>query len=250
MDNWLLYILMVGAIAIGWWLGRRERFSGKSAEAIGPNYYEGLNFLLKEQPDRAVATFIQDLEVNNDTLETHLALGGLLRRRGELEKAVVVHENILSKAKLERGTVLKVRLELARDYLLAGLLDRAEALLLELVQEEGHIQRESLRLLLEIYEREKEWTRAIETARRLVRGNESEKYDHAIAHYYGEIALEQMEAHGLNVTEPVHRRVRESLQYAVWKARRRGMKRIPAELVPYLDASQRARIEAEAGAMQ
>ncbi|HKI74016.1 MAG TPA: lipopolysaccharide assembly protein LapB, partial [Pseudomonadales bacterium] len=155
MENWLLYTLMVAAIGIGWWLGRRERV--KRPETLGPNYYQGLNYLLNEEPDRAVATFIEDLEVNNDTLETHLALGGLLRRRGELEKAVVVHENILAHARLEKDTMLNVQLELARDYLLAGLLDRAEDLLLKLILEPGRIRIESLKLILEIYEQEKDW---------------------------------------------------------------------------------------------
>ena len=169
MESWLLYILMVAAIGIGWWLGRRERV--KRPETLGPNYYEGLNYLLNEQPDRAVATFIQDLEVNSDTLETHLAMGGLLRRRGELEKAVVVHENILAKARLERETMLNVQLELVRDYMLAGLLDRAEDLLLKLVEEKGRIRTESLKLILEIYEREKDWHKAIEIAQMLAGGD-------------------------------------------------------------------------------
>ena len=94
METWLLYVLIVAAIGSGWWLGRRER--SKNTDSIGSKYYQGLNFLLNEEPDRAVASFIDDLEVNPETLETHLALGGLLRRRGELDKAVVVHENILS----------------------------------------------------------------------------------------------------------------------------------------------------------
>ena len=192
LENWLLYILMVAAIGIGWWLGRRER--AKRPETLGPNYYQGLNYLLNEQPDRAVATFIQDLEVNSDTLETHLAMGGLLRRRGELEKAVVVHENILAHARLERDAMLNVQLELARDYLLAGLLDRAEDLLLGLIQEKGHIRIESLTLALEIYEREKEWDRAIEIARELTGGDLGEKYEEAISHYYCEIAEEHLAA--------------------------------------------------------
>ncbi|HIL84565.1 MAG TPA: lipopolysaccharide assembly protein LapB, partial [Pseudomonadales bacterium] len=130
MDNLILYALIVGAIGIGWLLGRRDRT--KKSEIVGPNYYQGLNYLLNEEPDRAVTTFIESLEVNNDTLETHLALGGLLRRRGELDKAVVVHENILAHAKLSREDMQGVQLELARDYLLAGLLDRAEELCVQL----------------------------------------------------------------------------------------------------------------------
>ena len=118
MEDWLLYLLIVAAIGIGWWLGRRELSGGPGnvpPETLGPNYYNGLNYLLNEEPDRAVAAFIQELEVNQDTLETHLALGGLLRRRGELEKAVTVHENILAHAQLEKSAMLNVKLELARD---------------------------------------------------------------------------------------------------------------------------------------
>ncbi|MBO37072.1 MAG: lipopolysaccharide assembly protein LapB [Anaerolineaceae bacterium] len=186
METWPLYILIVAAIGIGWWIGRRERV--KSTDTAVPNYYQGLNYLLNEEPDRAVTTFIQDLEVNKDTLETHLALGGLLRRRGELEKAVVVHENILLNARLDRDVMLNVQLELAQDYLLAGLLDRAEDLLLKLTQEEGHIRSESMKLMLEIYEREKEWHRAVEMGELLAVGEDSEKYERAISHYYCEIA--------------------------------------------------------------
>lgn len=121
-------------------------------------------------------------------------MGGLLRRRGELEKAVVVHENILAHASLERDSMLSVQLELARDYLLAGLLDRAEDLLLKLIQEKGHIGTESLKLALEIYEREKDWNRSIEIAEMLAGRELGAKYEAAISHYYCEIAEEHLAA--------------------------------------------------------
>ena len=137
MDNWLLYVLILAAIAIGWWLGRRERKhqAANEHQKLSRNYFQGLNYLLNEQPDRAISTFIQALEVNSDTIETHLALGSLLRRRGEVDKAVSVHQNLLARPQLNRETSHYVQLELARDYLLAGLLDRAEKLLLDLIEE-------------------------------------------------------------------------------------------------------------------
>lgn len=188
MENWLLYLLVMVAIAIGWLLGRRER--GKTPDTLGPNYYQGVNYLLNEQPDRAVASFIEDLDVNPDTLETHLAMGSLLRRRGEHEKAVSVHENILRRAVLERSSMLSVQLELARDYLQAGLLDRAEFTVKELVKEQGDIRQESLTLLLRIYEREKEWRKAIDTALELdVREGELAG---SVSHYYCELAEESL----------------------------------------------------------
>ncbi len=186
MDNWLLYLLIVIAIATGWWLGRRER--ARNGDAVPVNYYQGLNHLLNEEPDRAVATFIEDLEVNADTLETHLALGALLRRRGELEKAVVVHENILNRTSLDNETIQNVQLELARDYLLAGLLDRAEELSVKLGDASSGVRHDSYAITLEIYEREKEWHQAIEVAQLLAVGDESEFYERRISHYYCEIA--------------------------------------------------------------
>jgi len=215
MDNWLLYIIIVAAIGAGWWLGRRDR--AKNSEVVGPDYYKGLNYLLNEEPDRAVSTFIDNLEVNADTLETHLALGGLLRRRGELEKAVIVHENILSQARLPRSEMQGVQLELARDYLLAGLLDRAEELCVKLSGEPdtgdtAAVRRESLKITLQIYEQEKEWRQAIEVSKLLVPGGEAEQYEKAISHYYCEIAEEQLEAGDL---EAARESVREAIGHDV-----------------------------------
>jgi lipopolysaccharide biosynthesis regulator YciM len=218
LDNWLLYILVVFAIGVGWLLGRRER--QKRTETLGPNYYQGLNYLLNEEPDRAVAPFIEDLEVNADTLETHLALGSLLRRRGELEKAVIVHENILAHAELERDAMLQVQLELARDYLLAGLLDRAEDLLLKLSQREnqdiGSIRRDAHKLMLEIYEREKEWHRAAEIGELLAYGDESDKYERFNSHYYCEIAEDLLKR---NRTEEARQCISDAIGHDATNAR-------------------------------
>jgi lipopolysaccharide biosynthesis regulator YciM len=189
MDSYLLYSLIVVAIGIGWLLGRWERLRGTAKPA-----YRGLNYLLNEQNDRAVASFIQDLEVNQETLETHLALGSLLRRRGELDKAVVVHENILTRARLGRDVMLGVQLELARDYLLAGLLDRAETVVQELIKEKGPIRLESLEMLIEIYEREKDWTKAIATADQLLSAGTNESVERAVSHYYCELADKALSA--------------------------------------------------------
>ena len=211
-------MLIVAAIGIGWLLGRREHFGSvaKAPETLGPNYYSGLNYLLNEEPGRAVTTFIEDLEVNPETLETHLALGGLLRRRGELDKAVIVHENILAHARLGREAMLNVKLELARDYLLAGLLDRAEELSLTLATEEETTRREGQKITLEVYEREIEWNQAIEVAKLLAVGRESERYDKAISHYYCEISEDQL-AQG-NI-ENAREAVREAIGHDAANAR-------------------------------
>lgn len=218
MDNWPLYLLLVAAIAIGWWLGRRDR--SKPSELVGPDYYQGLNYLLNEEPDRAVSAFIENLEVNDETLETHLALGGLLRRRGELEKAVIVHENILAHARLTRDAMHGVQLELARDYLLAGLLDRAEEVCVKLSRENGDrndsVRVESLKINLEIYEREKEWQQAIEVAKSLVAAEDGDRYEKAVSHYYCEIAEERL---AKGEIEAAHEAVREAIGHDVTNPR-------------------------------
>lgn len=191
METWLLYPLIVAAIAIGWWLGRRDRRSsaGPGERRLSRDYFQGLNYLLNEQPDRAISTFIQALEVNSDTIETHLALGSLLRRRGEVDKAVTVHQNLLARPQLNRETSFYVQLELARDYLQAGLLDRAEKLLEDLIQENSEARVAGLQLLVEIYQQEREWERAIRIASRLpTRGREGELVRRTLSHLHCELA--------------------------------------------------------------
>lgn len=197
MDNWLLYLLILAAIAIGWWLGRRERKNQTTTDQqkLSRDYFQGLNYLLNEQPDRAISTFIQALEVNSDTIETHLALGSLLRRRGEVDKAVSVHQNLLARPQLNRATSLYVQLELARDYLLAGLLDRAEKLLLDLIEESGEAREPGLKLLLEIYQQERDWERAIEVASKLPsKGSDGFEVKRSLAHLYCELSQVALEA--------------------------------------------------------
>jgi lipopolysaccharide biosynthesis regulator YciM len=127
-----------------------------------------LNYLLDGRPDGAVDQFISALEVNSETLETHIALGNVLRRRGEVDRAIRIHENLLARPKLPRPQMHIAHLELARDYISAGLLDRAEKLLLDLVEESDAQRDVSRQHLLEIYRSESEWQRAIDQARLLL----------------------------------------------------------------------------------
>ncbi len=186
LDNVLLYLLIFLAIAAGWWLGRRDR--RKVSPTVSANYFTGLNYLLNEEPDRAVSTFVEELEVNGDTLETHLALGNLLRRRGEIDKAIIVHKNILKNNAITPDDSRLVQLELARDYLLAGLLDRSEELLMDMIAKSGPLKNESRKLLLEIFEQGKEWRKAIEIAEMLATGTETEHFEEAISQYHCELA--------------------------------------------------------------
>lgn len=186
----LLWLLLPAAVFSGWVAGRRDalRQTGRRGEGVRlpEAYLRGLNFLLNEQPDKAIEVFIKVLEVNTDTVETHLALGNLFRRRGEVERAIRIHQNLIARPTLDRNQRALALLELAQDYLKAGLLDRAENLLSELVENRLHSE-QALRWLLHIYQQEKEWQQAIGTARRLARQT-GQPMDDVIAHYHCELA--------------------------------------------------------------
>jgi len=166
MPEVLLLLLPVAALS-GWLLGRRE---GTNRQAKRPelpaDYFQGLNFLLNEEPDKAIEAFTRLAEVDSDTVETHLALGSLFRRRGEVDRAIRVHQNLMARPALARDQRTYALLELARDYMRAGLLDRAENLFREVVELDEHADR-ALHGLRDIYQQEKEWESAIDVTERL-----------------------------------------------------------------------------------
>ncbi len=176
MDAALMALFLFVALAIGFGLGllhTRKRQANTSTSHLNwpqKRYYEGLTQLLNDQPDAAIETFIAALEVNSETLETHLALGSLLRKRGEVSRAIRVHQNLLARPVLTTQQSHLAQLELAIDYLRAGLLDRAEALLKELIAIRGidkALGRQATEYLLDVYQELREWLWAIDTADRL-----------------------------------------------------------------------------------
>lgn len=199
MTIFWLFLLVFTAIACGWLLGRFA--SGSSALPGGATaayrqYFRGLNYLLNDRPDEAIETFIQTLEVNKETFDTHLALGNLMRRNGDVERAIRIHQNLLARPNLPPLQLQRADLELARDYISAGLYDRSERLLLDLVQGSEELRAICLRHLVEIYQSERDWIKAIETATRLLpRRNfflstpePDPVLDGAIAHFHCELA--------------------------------------------------------------
>ena len=207
MNDLLVFALLFAAIAIGWYLGRRSASSaGVASPEMPGEYYKGLNYLLDGRPDGAVDAFIQALEVNSETLETHIALGNLLRKKGEVDRAIRIHQNLLARPSLPRGQVHLAHLELARDYISAGLLDRAERLLLDLVRESPEQRLASQQHLLEIYQSEREWQSAIEVANELLPrrpllggavgadGETGQPVAVALSHFYCELAVQKLES--------------------------------------------------------
>ncbi|MBS1269418.1 MAG: Lipopolysaccharide assembly protein B [Gammaproteobacteria bacterium] len=186
--TWLL-LLLPAAAATGWYLGRRDR-KNETSFNLPSAYFQGLNFLLNEQPDKAIEVFLKMLEVDSETVEMHLALGNLFRRRGEIERATRIHQNLIARPNLEEHQRLQALFQLAQDYLRAGLLDRAESLLLELIDVDGHAE-SALRLLKDIYEQESEWGKAVDILKRLERIQGSDMHS-TIAQYYCQLAEERL----------------------------------------------------------
>ncbi len=166
----LLWILLPLAAASGWYAAHRDlrRKSFLKDGGLSPDYFRGINYLLNEQPDKAIEVFTQMLEVNTETVETHLALGSLFRRRGEVERAIRIHQNLIARPTLDKVQRSLSLCELAQDYHKAGLLDRAESLFMELTEIPVHAE-QALRSLMSIYEQEKDWDKAIMAGRRLAK---------------------------------------------------------------------------------
>jgi len=192
---YLLFLLLPVAAWSGWLVGRHSsaRRSGARVTELSSNYFRGLNYLLNEQPDKAIEVFMKLAEFNRDTVETHLALGNLFRRRGEVDRAIRVHQHLVGRPNLSGEEKTVALLELGEDYMRAGLLDRAEALFDDLVAMNAHAP-SALRHLIAIYQHERDWHKAIDHARRL-EVMTGEPQEPTIAQFYCELA-EQSRVHG------------------------------------------------------
>ena len=191
MMSEVLFLLLPVAALSGWLMARssyKKRLIKKQACNYEPEYYKGLNFLLNEQPDKAIDVFINLLEVDTETVETHLALGSLFRKRGEVDRAIRIHQNLIARPSLDQEQRANALLELGQDYMYAGLFDRAENLFTELY-ETGKLQKKALENLKEIYQQEKVWDKCLSIVKKLesISGN---IFGNEIAHYHCEIAEE------------------------------------------------------------
>ena len=179
-----LWLLLPVAAGTGWWAARNSsRRASRKRESGGlrSDYFQGINYLLNEQPDKAIEVFIKLIEVDSETVETHLALGNLYRRRGDVDRAIRIHQNLIARDSLNVQQRTEALLELGQDYMSAGLLDRAEDLFSELA-EDADYRVQALRQLIDIYEREKDWPKAIASARKLEKAT-GNHLGWIIAHY-------------------------------------------------------------------
>ncbi|MHB1240263.1 MAG: lipopolysaccharide assembly protein LapB [Gammaproteobacteria bacterium] len=189
----LLWLLLPVAAASGWYAARRS--ARRSTKGLDVHYVQGLNYLISEQPDKAIEVFTRMVEVVSDTVEVHVALGNLFRRRGEVDRAIRIHQNLIARPSLTRVQRAMALLELGEDYLRAGLLDRAESLFKELTDAKLHTEA-ALRHLVGIYEQEKEWADAIDAAQRL-ESVSGKPLGPVIAQYHCELAEQARREDGL-----------------------------------------------------
>ena len=194
----LLFLLLPVAAAYGWYMVRRSAQQSKQDDAsrLSRDYVTGVNFLLSNQQDKAVDLFLDMLKEDTGTVEAHLTLGNLFRSRGEVDRAIRIHQSLMESASLTYDQRLLAVQQLGRDYMAAGLYDRAEGMFKQLV-DETDFRLGALQQLLQIYQSTSDWQSAIEVAERLVKLGK-EKHRGEIANFWCELALQQMAGNDLD----------------------------------------------------
>jgi lipopolysaccharide biosynthesis regulator YciM len=168
INEWFWFFLLLPIAAVsGWVIGRRggERHSDTQVSRLSTTYFRGLNYLLNEQPDKAIELFLHIAELDKDTFETQVALGHLFRRRGEVDRAIRLHQALVQRPGLSDQQKVQALLALGEDYMRSGLLDRAETVFSDLVDLDMRAPL-ALRHLINIYQAERDWDKAIENAQR------------------------------------------------------------------------------------
>ncbi|MDC1436407.1 tetratricopeptide repeat protein [Gammaproteobacteria bacterium] len=203
LGNFFLSVLILIAVGLAWYSGYRTRI--KSHYSLTKNdhkdYFIGLNYLLNDEPDQSIDAFISSLEINSTTLESHLALGDLLRRRGKVDGSIAVYQKLLAISQLDNKELNQVKLGLVKSYVAAGLFDRAEKLIDELKVADTKIQIAALKIGLTVYQLEKEWQKAIKAANHLLKlsmPNERQEIQAKASHFYCELAEKELDLQHYN----------------------------------------------------
>lgn len=202
-------LLLPAAAFSGWFIARRNQHAHSESQSnrLSREYVVGLNYLLNEQPDKAVDIFIRLLEVDSETVETHLALGSLFRRRGEVDRAIRIHQNLIARPQLRLAERKEALMALGQDYMSAGVFDRAERIFLEVVDLGGRGESRSLQELMDIYQQEKAWDKALDVLYKYEQVTGQTLAAQA-AHFHCEIAEQYLKS---NQTDKVAYSIRQAL---------------------------------------
>ncbi|MGL9769312.1 MAG: lipopolysaccharide assembly protein LapB [Sodalis sp. (in: enterobacteria)] len=194
----LLFLLLPVSAAYGWCMGCRSAQQDKQQEAnrLSKEYVAGMNFLLSNQQDKAVNLFLDMLKADSNAFEAHLTLGNLFRSRGEVDRAIRIHQALMESTSLTFEQQFLAVQELGLDYMVAGFYDRAENMFSQLVNEDN-FRLSALSFLLQIHQATSEWLKAINVAEKLVKlGKEQRRME--IAHFYCELALQAMNTNDID----------------------------------------------------
>ena len=193
----LIIVIFIAIISI-YFFTKTSVTDNSAANIYSAEYYRGLNYLLNNEDDKALKIFTDLIDVDSSTIETHLALGGVYRRRGEFDKAILIHQNLLSRPSLDKGIKNQSQYELAKDFFSAGLYDKSEKILLNLKMNKSY-QDSCNEYLLLTYELSKDWDKAIDFSRSiksdLIRNTTKETL---ISQYYCEKSLDYHNENQLN----------------------------------------------------
>lgn len=211
MDIVFQWLLLTAAVAAGWFMGRFGRSSQRSSGAISDEatVRDRLQFLFTNYSDQAVENFVQSLAVNPETVGLHLSIGAHFRHKGETDRAIVIHQNLLARPELPSRFSPQVTFELSLDYLNAGLLDRAEALFHQLMGDKEY-GRKAAGQLIELYQQEREWGKAGQVARTLRADRSDPELDKELAYITCELADEAVAS---DDRWGANRLVKEALDY-------------------------------------
>lgn len=188
-EPWML-LIFPAVFGMGWLAARLDIKQLLNESSVLPrSYFQGLNFLLNEQQDQAIEAFIEVVKVDPQTIELHFALGSLFRRRGEVDRALRMHLNLVERADLDADKKQQALFELAQDYLKAGILDRAEDALHQL--QNTSYAKPALDFLLEIYQKEKDWLKAIDIAQKLTQVS-GQTHSKEAAFFFCELAASEL----------------------------------------------------------
>lgn len=188
-----------------------KSFYKKNSNSIPLEYLQSMNYLLSDEHGKALDTFMSMVDVNQDTAETHIILGNLFRNRGEVDRAIRIHQNLIARPELDPEIRKECSIELAKDYLKAGFLDRAESIFSKISKEVGS-SAQVLIYLKEIYESEKEWQKAIDVTTQ-IQSKTNEDYSDIISHYYCELAESELSLLDKNSKEKTKRYIGKALNY-------------------------------------
>ncbi|MFO1199463.1 MAG: lipopolysaccharide assembly protein LapB [Burkholderiaceae bacterium] len=205
---WLLAIPLF--FGLGWFAARVDlRHAPRPGGQLPDAYFRGLNFLLNEQPDKAIDAFIDVVKLDPETIELHFALGNLFRRRGETDRAIRVHLNLVERGGIDAAQREHALYELGQDYLKAGLLDRAEDAFVRL--DGSRYGAPALRHRLEIAQMVRDWPLAIELAQRMAR-DAGEGQAREIAHFHCELAAQALASQEAGRLETARRELDAALR--------------------------------------